>query len=154
MENMDTSDNPNKTTILDLNEDCLTEIVKYMEFNDFCNLSKAHQHFRNSINRVVAQKSLTIEIDYPSEMHNIAKFLIIFGDRLQRMKIQFPSHYHYKIDEVYTSASGLMKVLIENLCSKGNIKHLSLANHEYNQTFISSLQTVELDIKQRYFAGC
>lgn len=159
MEDVKMADISNKMTILDLSEDCLTEIVKYLDYNDLSELLKIHQHFYNPIDRVVPKKMLTFALsdDYANkcaaEMKSIAKFIVYFGKRLKQLKIHLPAHYNYRYQEIATLAYNYMETLIESFCANKNVKHLSLDHFTFskefikdNGTFIRSLQSLELNI--------
>lgn len=99
-------------------------------------------------------------------MKEFTQYLTIFGNYLQNLNIQFPAHYkyHYSDYDIYDITTPIFEfteMLLENVCAKGNIKHLSIENFEFreafirnNKTFFGSLRSVALDIRQRYFADC
>lgn len=141
MENMDASDNSIKTSIFDLNADCLFEISQYLDFKDLTMLYKTHKHFHNSIERCVASKHFTFEIldyerSYFKEMKAISKFLLLFGKRLEGLKIKLPAHYDYHYDGMISLIQINIETLFEICCANGNIKYLSLENFHLSDEFI------------------
>lgn len=147
-------------TIPGLNEDCLFEIIKYLDLKDLYELKQAHRCFRNSINRVVPNKSFNINVyDFQYWIgYGIKgrKLLKSFRKQLQRLSIRFPPHFYYKQEKLAIILRTNYEILIEFLCANGNIQYFSIANIEFSDEFIKenvhffqSLLSLKMDIKQK-----
>lgn len=150
-----------KINICDLCEECLYQVMKYLDYKDLRELYDVHERFHSSIEHVVAKKSFTFKIsDYDNGFHSkeleeITKFLSMFGGQLNQLKIDLPAHYEYDHFKIASSMSANIELLIERFCVNGNIKHFTFANFELsddfiedNTSFFNSLESIEMDVRQ------
>lgn len=70
--------NVNKTTILNLNDDCLLEVLKYLNLSEWINLSKLNERFYVLVINFLLKDGVLCLKDVRNH-HNIRKVLRLFG---------------------------------------------------------------------------
>lgn len=128
----------NKLKIVDLNDDCLTEIAKYLNTQDLMALFEAHRRFHPAVGNVVPHRCIVV--DELKDLGKVHKFLEKCGDKIRTMRI------------VNIEASD-MKVLLKYLTG-GQIESCEFGYEattvmsedfiEENSTFFKSLKTLKL----------
>lgn len=149
-----------KKTIFDLNEDWLTEILKYLDFEELREVKNAHNFFHDAINRVVAKRKYTIYIysyeGCSQQLQEYRRDLKAFGDQLQHLSIVFPAHVPLEEQLVAEMVHVNCEMLIEVFCSNGNIKHCSISGIDLtsdyikdNPKFFETLWSLDMDMRHK-----
>lgn len=78
--------NDYKARIIDLNEECLTEILKFMDLEDLVRLSKIHSRFHPAI-RSVLRTTETVIYSSRVNLKALKIFLQTFGDEIRSLTL-------------------------------------------------------------------
>lgn len=141
--------------ITDLNEYCLSEIFKNLDFVDVLNVKNAMLAFGDAVDSVVKVKEFKFEIRsfdrriYTKQIHNIDKFLQKFGDKLQYLNFTIlPSPYAKAINYH-------CQPIITEFCNSGNIRHCLLHGFEFGKEFLednrrlfTSLESLNIEFSE------
>lgn len=118
---MDTKSNDEKKdlTILDLNDDCLLKIFKYLKFSDLLKLFQAHKHFYGAIGNALLTVRVILRFETETEAENIENFLKIFGDRVKTLEFSlWPDGWK----------AAILDEIVKNYCSNGNVSVCKLTD--------------------------
>lgn len=131
--------------IIDLNSDCLSEILKFLKFVDLFNLYKVHPCFESPIKDVVSKTWVVLKMDrYNKELvKDFNKFLNSFGNQITRLYVD-------------SSSIKTMEKLISQYCSAGNVVKCVFSSFEIrtefvmkNPSFFQSIKELDLCYKKR-----
>lgn len=142
--------------IIDLNNSCLIEIFKNLNYEDLLSLKKARNSFGAAVDFVVRTSDIQFTIkrseinqddQYVVQFRKIKRFLQEFGNKLKSLRIMID----YAVENRRSLISYIFQTLIENYCSNGNIEHCTLSNFDFskefldeNQIFLRSLVSLKL----------
>lgn len=134
-----TSDN-NNLKITDLNEYCLTEIVKLLNSDDLVHLCQVNTRFLPAIDKVVPKKEICCTINNGENGKPLGFFLKLFGHRIVNLKICGYGTTEKKIIEGF----------VKKYCANGNVKKCNFRQEiskefiEGNTKFFESLESVDV----------
>lgn len=127
--------------ITDLNDDCITEICRYLPADNLYQLHSAHKRFYIPIKNAVP--SIKVEINGEEAEENIEGFLKVFGDQVRIL--QALNWWNTKIMDFFR--------WMNLYCSKNNVKDCKFTNSyltkelmNRNSGFFESLYILEFEI--------
>lgn len=128
--------------LLDLNDDCLTEICKFLKFEDLCHLYEANKAFGAAIGNALQSSDagiwFTMDLRFNPHNKNIKSFLDVFGNKIKFLKIATWKQVCEDVIEAYF-AGGNVKSCVLSFTSKLTKEFVS--NH---WIFFKSLKHLEI----------
>lgn len=133
--------------ILDLNDDCLTTICKFLKLEDLRSLDKAHSQFGVGIGNALQSKEadiwFVIDTDQSSYRNdeNISPFLYKFGDKIRNLEIGTPNKELIKnVIESFFNGGSVRKCIFNG----NNRVQITAEFIAANTIFFKSLKSLEI----------
>lgn len=126
-----------KLHILNLNEDCLISIFKYLKFEDFLILYKINSRFNNAIGASLAYHKTEIVFTDDSNLEQMENFLKLFGKQVKKLNVDSEN---YQVIE-----------MVNKYCTAGNVKFAKLCPTDglgllnTNNNFFKSLKSLKFN---------
>lgn len=90
---MDSLGTEKETTILDLNNDCLAAISKYMNFENLLNLFSCHTHFHIAIG--ISLGNVCVDLSNDDDYKKKMEFCVLFDKQVKHL------HLNGDVMEIY-----------------------------------------------------
>lgn len=131
-----------ETNIFDLNDDCLSEIFKYLSYDDLLNVESVDKNgdFKGAIHLALKSTLIEIEIRITSNhtyiyegLNKFISFLKLFGNNLSKLSLRIHMYSYIKLlfDEIDSGISiddSTPESIIGQYCNEATLQHLEFHN--------------------------